>query len=214
LASAIKEGPVPDSGCNIIYDEHGPAAPDVKWERHDTPWMLQPGPSGRLSPDEVRKQEEDERQAWQDAQITTNTISRPVTDGGGLRFSIGKNKIDLVPPEWVWGLGMVLSRGAAKYATRNWERGMAWSEVLGPMFRHAFKFICGERYDPETGCHHMAMVAWNALVLMSYDIRHIGHNDMVGKMEWLSLVATNPGPELQAIIDAKIKEASQKGKAA
>ncbi len=137
-----------------------------------------------------------------------NQVSRPKQDGGGLRFSIGKNKIDLIPPEWVWSLGMVLSRGAIKYAVRNWERGMAWSEVVGPMFRHAFKFICGERYDPETGCHHMAMVAWNALVLMTYDIREIGHNDLVGEMKWLDLVTTAPGSELQKVIDLKMKEAA------
>lgn len=135
-----------------------------------------------------------------------NRVSRPKMDGGGLRFSLGKNKIDLVPPEWVWALGMVLTRGAIKYAVRNWERGMRWSEVVGPMFRHIFKFLCGERYDPETGCHHMAMVAWNALVLMTYDIREIGENDLVGDMRWLDLVAIDPGPELQAIIDRKKAE--------
>jgi hypothetical protein len=137
-----------------------------------------------------------------------NKVSRPKADGGGLRFSLGKCKIDLVPPEWVWALAMVLTRGAIKYAVRNWERGMKWSEVVGPMFRHAFKFICGERYDSETGCHHMAMVAWNALVLMTYDIREVGENDLVGEMPWLDLVATDMGPELKATFDKRMAEAA------
>jgi Domain of unknown function (DUF5664) len=129
-------------------------------------------------------------------------------DGGGLRFDAGKNQLDLIPPEWVWALAMVLTRGAIKYAIRNWERGMKWSKMIGCSLRHIFKFACGERYDRESGCHHLAHAAWNLLALMTYDIRKIGENDLVGELSWLELVATDPGPELQAIIDKKMKEAA------
>ena len=124
-------------------------------------------------------------------------------DGGGLRFDTGKNRLDLLPPEWIWGLGQVTTRGSIKYVERNWERGMPWSKVLGPLLRHVWKFVCGERYDPETGCHHLSMVAWNALALMSYDLRQIGENDLAGELELLEKVAKAPGPELQALIDRK-----------
>lgn len=96
----------------------------------------------------------------------------------GLRFNQGKNRIELVPPEWFWALGDVTTRGAEKYSDRNWELGMKWSIVIGCMFRHALKFLTGEKYDPETGCHHLAMVAWNALALMSYDLRGVGEDDL------------------------------------
>lgn len=130
-------------------------------------------------------------------------------DGGGLRFNTGKNKLELMPMEWIWGLGMVLTRGAAKYVERNWERGMKWSYLVGCCMRHLIKFVCGERYDPETGCHHLAMVAWNALALMTYDIRKIGENDLVGNLDWIAATATSPGPELQAIMDASAKAAGK-----
>lgn len=104
---------------------------------------------------------------------------------GGLRYDTGKNRLDLIPPEWTWALGQILTKGAQKYAARNWEKGMDWSRIIGPLKRHLEKFQAGEQYDQETGCHHMAMVAWNALALMTYDIREIGSNDLVGKMEWL-----------------------------
>lgn len=130
-----------------------------------------------------------------------------VADGGGLRHNEGKNLLELLPAEWFWALGMVTTRGSIKYAPRNWERGMAWSKCVGCALRHIFKFVCGERYDPETGCHHMAQAAWNCLALMSYDIRDIGEDDRVGgplgTMEWLEAVAIAPGPELQALMDAK-----------
>lgn len=97
---------------------------------------------------------------------------------GGLRYDAGKVRLDLLPPEWVWGLGQVMTAGAAKYEPRNWEKGMAWSKVLGPMLRHTWKWIAGEMYDDETGCHHLAMVAWNALALMTYQLRVIGKDDV------------------------------------
>jgi hypothetical protein len=114
------------------------------------------------------------------------------TPAGGLRFDTGKNRLDLIPPEWEWALGQVMTKGAEKYAPRNWEKGMDWSKVVGPMRRHIVKFLAGERYDAEIGCHHLAMVAWNALALMSYDIRGIGINDvMIGDMTWLDRCKDN-----------------------
>lgn len=99
-------------------------------------------------------------------------------DNGALRYDHGKVQLDLIPPEWYWALGNVLHAGAQKYAPRNWEKGMKWSRVVGSLMRHLLKFMVGERYDEETGCHHLAHVAWNALALMSYDIREVGENDL------------------------------------
>ena len=128
-------------------------------------------------------------------------------DGGGLRFNTGKNMLELLPAEWVWGLGMVMTRGAYKYIARNWERGMKWSYPFGCALRHMFKFMCGERYDKETGCHHMFMAAWNCCALASYDIRKVGENDLasVGELAWLEACAVAPGPELAKIMAAKQK---------
>ncbi len=99
-------------------------------------------------------------------------------DGGGLRNNTYKLRLDLTPPEWLWALAEVTTRGSLKYAERNWERGMKWSIMIGCATRHTLKFICGERYDRETGCHHLAMASWNLLALMSYDIREIGSDDI------------------------------------
>lgn len=106
--------------------------------------------------------------------------------GSGLRFNTGKNRVELVPPEWIWALADVTTQGSKKYEERNWERGMDWSNMVGCMQRHLLKFMAGEQYDgPEfnleqgtTGCHHLAMVAWNALALMSYDLRKIGNDNL------------------------------------
>lgn len=106
--------------------------------------------------------------------------------GGGQRMNKGKLRMDLTPPEWEVALADVTTQGSKKYAERNWELGMSWNAMIGCIKRHMVKFQAGERYDGEkfdlekgtTGCHHLAMVAWNALALMSYDLRDIGENNM------------------------------------
>lgn len=108
------------------------------------------------------------------------------SEHGGLRFNAGKLRMDLTPPEWEWALADVTTQGSKKYEERNWEKGMRWSSMIGCMKRHLNKFLAGERYDGlefnkelgTTGCHHLAMVAWNALALMSYDLRKIGENNL------------------------------------
>jgi hypothetical protein len=101
--------------------------------------------------------------------------------GVGLRYDTGKNRLDLIPPEWEWELGRVLTAGANKYADRNWELGMDWSKIVGPLRRHLNCFLRGERLDKETGCHHLGHVAWNALALLSYDLRGIGTDNLARK---------------------------------
>lgn len=99
----------------------------------------------------------------------------------GLRFDEGKNRLDLIPPEWEWELGRVLTEGAKKYADRNWELGMDYSKVVGPLRRHLNAYLRGERVDPTDGTLHAAKVAWNALVLMTYDLRKIGKDNVTGE---------------------------------
>lgn len=135
-----------------------------------------------------------------------------VIDGGGLRYNDGKCRVELIPPEWPWALGMVLTRGAIKYDDRNWERGMSWSYMVGSIMRHVFKFMIGERYDKESGNHHLAHAAWNCLALMSYDVRGLHRlNDLSTLMPpWpdtyvgiLERTYTSMGPELMAKALAK-----------
>ena len=99
-------------------------------------------------------------------------------DEKGLRYNKGKNRLDLIPPEWLWALGDVLTQGSKKYEPRNWEKGLSWSETLGCAKRHTLKFESGEVYDKETGCHHLAMAAWNILALMTFNMRNIGTQDL------------------------------------
>ena len=96
---------------------------------------------------------------------------------GGLRHNEGKNRLDLIPPEWITALGEVLTKGANKYEDRNWEKGMDWSKCYASLLRHAVAFWDGEDCDPETGLPHPAHVAWNALALLTYMSTHPDEDD-------------------------------------
>ena len=107
-------------------------------------------------------------------------------EGGAIRYDKGKIQYELLPPEWIHALADVMTQGARKYEKRNWEKGMDWSAMIGSAQRHLNKFLAGSRYDGNrfdvsegtTGCHHLAMAAWNLLALMTFDLRDIGEDDL------------------------------------
>lgn len=86
----------------------------------------------------------------------------------GLRYNEGKTRYDLVPAFAQEQYAKVLTKGAVKYAERNWELGMRWSKVTQSLERHLAAFKKGEDYDPETGLLHTAHIMCNAAFLTEY----------------------------------------------
>jgi hypothetical protein len=94
------------------------------------------------------------------------------------RFSQGKIRHDLIPPWVIDQLAQVYTYGAQKYDDDNWRKGLRWrKDVIGPLLRHLWKWIRGERLDDESNCHHLAMVLWNTCALMEYERCSIGIDD-------------------------------------
>ena len=57
---------------------------------------------------------------------------------------------------------------------------MKWKrDVFGCILRHVWKWFRGEKFDDESGVHHLAHAAWNCLTLMSYERHCIGIDDRV-----------------------------------
>ncbi len=86
----------------------------------------------------------------------------------GLRYNEGKVRYDLIPNFAQEQYAKVLTKGAEKYADRNWEMGMKWSKVMASLKRHTAAFERGEDYDPETGLLHTAHIMCNAAFLTEY----------------------------------------------
>lgn len=91
-----------------------------------------------------------------------------MSEDKGLRYNEGKIRHDLVPQFAQQEYAKVLTRGAEKYAVRNWELGMRWSSVLASLKRHLTAYELGDDYDEESGLLHMAHVMCNAGFLLEY----------------------------------------------
>jgi hypothetical protein len=89
-------------------------------------------------------------------------------DGGGLRLNEGKLQISLVPTSAIRGLAEVLQKGAAKYAPRNWERGMKWSIPYECAMRHLMTWFDGQDLDDETKLNHLKHALCNIAFLIEY----------------------------------------------
>ena len=87
----------------------------------------------------------------------------------GVKNDTGKERFDLFPPKPLFEIARVFTIGAKKYDDRNWEKGMSWGRIFSAMMRHAWKWWMGEKYDTVDGQHHLASVAWCAMVLMEYE---------------------------------------------
>jgi len=99
---------------------------------------------------------------------------------GAARFNTGKIRFDLIPPWCLEELAKVYTYGTIKYDDDNWWKGLKWrKEVFGCITRHIYKWLRGEKYDDESGCHHLAHAAWNCFALMEYEKNGIGIDDRV-----------------------------------
>jgi hypothetical protein len=95
----------------------------------------------------------------------------------GVKHDDGKARYDLLPPDALDAIAQVFTYGAAKYADRNWEGGMAWGRLFAAMMRHCWAFWRGEDVDPESGLPHLAHAGACVLMLLSHVQRGIGHDN-------------------------------------
>lgn len=113
----------------------------------------------------------------------------PKTDAptGGMKFDTGKVRMELLPPEFLFGTASILTFGAAKYGDRNWEKGMDWSRVFGALMRHMWCWWAGKgptsenfafgSVDDETKCSHLWHAACNMAFLVAFEARGSGKDD-------------------------------------
>lgn len=95
----------------------------------------------------------------------------------------GKGKPSLVPNFVVWLVSRIYEDGAAKYAARNWEKGMPLSVYLDSAERHIAKLKCGMRDEP-----HATQAIWNLIgYVFTATLIKLGHrpaslNDMPAQL--------------------------------
>lgn len=96
---------------------------------------------------------------------------------GGVKKDEGKNRYDLLAPEFLDGTARILTLGVSKYAERNWEKGMRWGRVFASLMRHLWAWWGGESKDSESGESHLLHASCCLMFLVAYEKRKIGEDD-------------------------------------
>lgn len=97
----------------------------------------------------------------------------------GIKHDKGKPNFALIPARSLEEIAKVYTFGAEKYQENNWRKGMKWSRTFAAMMRHSWAFWRGETFDPESGLHHLAHVAFGCLTLIEYHKTNKEHDDRI-----------------------------------
>lgn len=95
----------------------------------------------------------------------------------GKKLDQDKVRMELLPDDSLVAISKVLTFGAKKYESRNWEKGMHWDRVYGAALRHLTAWHGGEDKDPETGMSHLWHAGCCLMFLIAYENRGIGKDD-------------------------------------
>lgn len=100
---------------------------------------------------------------------------------GGMKGS-KKVQFSQIPSEFLWQLaehyGGNTPEFGGKYERDNWLKGYRWSLSEDALMRHFHLWKGGQRYDEETGRHHLICCAWHIVALFIYDLRKLGTDDI------------------------------------
>lgn len=100
-----------------------------------------------------------------------------------LRFNTGKIQTKEIDPDFVLGIGDVLTKSREKYPAFNWCKPTPFSVPYESMMRHLMAFQKGEEFDVESGKHHLLHVATNVMFLYYQLMNHPEMDDRGFKKE-------------------------------
>jgi hypothetical protein len=96
-----------------------------------------------------------------------------VIDTKGRKFDGGKLEYGLVPPLALKSLAEVLTFGAQKYERDNWQRVPdSKRRYFDALQRHVWAWKEGEKFDTESGLHHLAHAMCCLMFLYEHDVKY------------------------------------------
>lgn len=93
-------------------------------------------------------------------------------DSGFIKHDNGKNRLELIEPEFIEGIGKIVTFGAAKYQPHNWKKASSPEDrdrIFGALLRHLLAYHKGDHIDDETGESHLYHAACNLMFLDYFD---------------------------------------------
>ena len=94
-----------------------------------------------------------------------------------LRFNEGKTQTKEIDPDFILGIGRVLTKAREKYPAFNWTKDTPWSVPYESMMRHLMAFQQGEDNDKESLESHLLHAATNIMFLYYYSRRNSDMDD-------------------------------------
>lgn len=77
-----------------------------------------------------------------------------------------KSRWDLIPLDCIEDIARVYTAGAIKYGPNRWQHlDNGYERYKGALLRHLYASETSTT-DPDTGCLHLAQVAWNAIAML------------------------------------------------
>lgn len=102
----------------------------------------------------------------------TNNANTSYTPTTGCKYDTGKLRWDLLPLDLIEEVVRVYTAGATKYGENNWkELENGYDRYKAAMFRHLLQYEKGVIFDYDTGCRHLAQVAWNAIAMLYFSLK-------------------------------------------
>ena len=84
----------------------------------------------------------------------------------------GKNRLDLIEPDFILGLGEALTFGAKKYSDKGWKNiENKHDDNYASLMRPIMSWRKGEKKDPESGLNPLLHAAYNIMVLYYDDLQ-------------------------------------------
>lgn len=101
-------------------------------------------------------------------------------------MKVEKARLDLNPPEALYGMAMAFEDGAKKRSAHNWEVGESastWSfmDRIAAIERHIQQFKLGHDLATDSQIHHAAHIIANAAMLYTAYIRGLGNDDRLSR---------------------------------
>jgi len=88
----------------------------------------------------------------------------------GKKLDNDKNRLDLIDPNFISGIGEVLTFGAKKYRPNNWQTLKdPQDRYYGAVMRHLLVWKTGELLDKESGLPHILHAACNLMFMFWFE---------------------------------------------
>ena len=93
-----------------------------------------------------------------------------INNNPGRKNDQGKNRLDLIEPQFIEGVGEVLTFGAQKYEPNNWQNVEDPEDrYYAAALRHLMAWRKGETTDEESGLSHLKHAATNLMFLLHFE---------------------------------------------